>query len=460
MKTYKKVITHRLHLDEVVAIVLALIFGHKAGIDISKAKIEISFGNDLPDGKTSEDLDREGVLCIGEGGGRFDEHGKHGATAQKCAAVLMAEFLGVADHPTLNGILKEICDFDRHPTATKTALGTVIKDRFIAKNKSMESVINWAILGVRDMVTFFLTENAQMRVDFDAYSAVFNRAWQSASLDGHWTDEMYGRASRDFVASATNGQKLYSDLSYIYYYRAAMSGKEVADAWLYDAAYDAIVYQKKWFLARDEFIKNVWVEKSTALIDGCEVMIRVAMIKSDHEVMDKVYRSTSALKRCGRIDCLVQVKSSGNVAIFFNHQSKLHGDDLARMLRWAEISLSGRKAHGWEKLAKSDVLFFVPQWYYHRTDEIGKSGFYNGSLSHPLVQPTRINPEELLEIVCHAFHPQGVKVWRKRYNVFDDMSGHVPQARRAHKSDGGPKRITEGIGMPVLPADSELKAVS
>ncbi len=437
MKRYHTVLTHRLHLDEVVAIVIAMIFGSRRNMDVTEAKIELVYGNHLPDGKTVAELDREGILCIGEGGGRFDEHGRKDAS-KTCAALLMARYLGVANHPGLKSILAEVCEFDRNATATKTAIGTIIKTRFIAGSHAQGKVIEWAIMGVRDMLTWSIQEGS-ISCDYEAYSAVFSKAWQHASEHGVWTDDMYQRAARDFQASAENSQRLITDLSYIYFYRVAQSGKEKADEWLYDAAYDLIIHQKKFSKACADFIDRAHIEKTTALVEGREACIKVAFIESDSAVMDKAYRSSQAVKRFGLVDCLVQRKSSGNVGIYLNHRSKLYCDDLARMLRWTEIYLTSREPHGWEKLNKAEDLEFVPEWYYHRTEKVGESAIYNGSLTHPHVKPTRLSNEDLVVIVRHAFHPEGVRIWRRRHGAFDKPKANTRIEPKAQAKDSARK---------------------
>ncbi len=447
VKKYHTVLSHRFHWDEVVAYVLFLLFGHRMGIDISGAKIVFLKNNRLPDGKTVEQLEAEGYLLLGEGEGQFDEHGRRNAD-KICCAVLVARFLGIENHPAIKGLLQEVCEFDRNATATKTCIANVMKEAFVARRRPVENIIYWAIAAATDLVKWHMGKDSTVMIDVDAYNAVFLKAWNDAADRKVWDDEMYDRAMKDFSATVANERKLYTELSMVYFTMVAISGKEEADYWLGEAAFDTIRYQETWFKARTEFLKNAVVLKTQALVDETTRDIRIGWIVSDAEVMNSVWRSTEAVKRFGRLDVLVQKRrTTDNVAIFLNHSSKLRSDDLARMLRWAEIDLSGRKLPLWEELSCGETHESAPEWYYHRTKELGRSAFYNGSISHPHVIPTRISAKGLQEIVCHAFHPDGVRIWRRDHDAFNK----VPVQARERRTKDGHRRPSVGVKQVIWP---------
>ncbi len=433
VKKYHTVLSHRFHWDEVVAYVLFLLFGHLRGIDISEAKIEFIKNNRLPDGKSTKQLDAEGYLLLGEGGGRWDEHGRKDAN-KTCCAMLVAVYLNVHNHPLLKSFLQEVVEFDRNPNATKTCLANVMKEAFVARRRPVEKIIWWAIAAATDLVKWHMAKDAKIGVDVQAYNDVFLKAWNDAADRKVWDDDMYARAMKDFSAATQNERVLYTELSMVYYVMVAVSGKDEADYWLEQAAFDSIRYQEIWFAARAEFLKNAAVLTTQALVNSEARDIRIGWIVSDAEVMNSVWRSAEVVKRFGRLDVLVQKRRiAGNVAIFLNHASKLHSDDLARMLRWAEIDLSGRKIPQWESLAREEALDEAPEWYYHRSKEVGKSALYNGSLSHPHVLPTRISVQGLQDIVCHAFHPDGVRIWRRNHKAYNEIPMQMPKHRPIHR---------------------------
>jgi hypothetical protein len=336
--------------------------------------------------------------------------------------MLVAVYLKLHNHPLLKNFLQEVVEFDRNPSATKTCLANVMKEAFVARRRPVEKVIYWAIAAATDLIKWHMAKDSTIEVNVEAYNGVFLKAWNHAAERQVWDNDMYDRALKDFSAATQNERVLYTELSMVYYVMTAVSGKDEADYWLEQAAFDSIRFQETWFKARNEFLKNALVLKSYALVNGETRDIRIGWIVSDAEVMNSVWRSTEAVKRFGRLDVLVQKRrTTGNVAIFLNHASKLYSDDLVRMLRWAESDLSGRNLPQWGSLACEEVHSEVPEWYYHRSKEVGKSAVYNGSLSHPNVIPTRISVGGIQDIVCHAFHPDGVRVWRRDHKAYNEV---------------------------------------
>lgn len=101
-------VTHRdPDIDDVEAIRLLIKYGEKTWPGISTAKVLMSHDRD-PFGKSADVLEKEGVLLVGIGGGRYDEHPFDGARRLEnhCAATLVAQDLGLnEDHgltPTLD----------------------------------------------------------------------------------------------------------------------------------------------------------------------------------------------------------------------------------------------------------------------------------------------------------------------------------------------------------------------
>lgn len=76
MARFHTIVTHvRPHFDEIVAIFLLKTYGNWAFPGIRNAKFEfIDAGSAAADGRTAEDWEKDGVLYIGVGHGRFDEH--------------------------------------------------------------------------------------------------------------------------------------------------------------------------------------------------------------------------------------------------------------------------------------------------------------------------------------------------------------------------------------------------
>lgn len=97
----------RPHPDNIVALWLLQEFGREKFPGIEHVKLE--FWNQLPAGKTAEQLEQEGVVLIDLGGGRFDHHHEvHTDDKQTCATTLVADWLGVRDLPELKKLLEYV----------------------------------------------------------------------------------------------------------------------------------------------------------------------------------------------------------------------------------------------------------------------------------------------------------------------------------------------------------------
>jgi hypothetical protein len=125
------VVTHnRPHLDEIMALWLIYAFGAKIlpGADTAKILFD-GKGGELWQDRSPADLEKEGFVLLGVGGGRFDEHPgadvrrKHG----KCCAELVAEFLGVHLDPNLRHLMKYVRETDLGPDSSHFALAGLVK---------------------------------------------------------------------------------------------------------------------------------------------------------------------------------------------------------------------------------------------------------------------------------------------------------------------------------------------
>lgn len=137
MEKIRGIYTHeRPHLDEIVAIWLLRNFGENAFPGVSEDLISgpsaicyLTGGGQLPDGKTSAQYEEEGILLIGTGGGRFDEHpaGGDGRKKEHCAATLVAEALGLSDEPSFEKILQMTVNNDLKGSTDPFGIGYIVK---------------------------------------------------------------------------------------------------------------------------------------------------------------------------------------------------------------------------------------------------------------------------------------------------------------------------------------------
>lgn len=93
----------RLQVDTVIAALLLQEYGESTFEGVSSAQIE--YVKELPEGKSAMQLEKEGVIVIDMGGGRFDHHRKTRAEEQECVSLILAKYLGIDTDPALNKIL-------------------------------------------------------------------------------------------------------------------------------------------------------------------------------------------------------------------------------------------------------------------------------------------------------------------------------------------------------------------
>ena len=107
---------HKPDPDEEFAIFLLRQFGEELFPGVSQAPIAYwDAGPSTPDGRTSLEWEAEGVLQVGVGGGRFDEHPKTGPRDQReCSATLVAQCLHVDQLQAFKPFLRHIWENDNY----------------------------------------------------------------------------------------------------------------------------------------------------------------------------------------------------------------------------------------------------------------------------------------------------------------------------------------------------------
>jgi hypothetical protein len=112
----------KFHQDELFGDVFLLVDGGAKFNGIANATFR--FVSD-PFSINADLLLKQGELCVGCGGGLFDEHNKG---LDKCCADLVAEYLGIADRPAVHRILNEVRRADRTAHVLRFEMSTQMKD--------------------------------------------------------------------------------------------------------------------------------------------------------------------------------------------------------------------------------------------------------------------------------------------------------------------------------------------
>src|SRR3989344_1298144 len=94
----------KVQIDTAVSYFLLKNFGESKFPGIGQAGLE--FWTELPDGKNTDDLEKEGFILIDLGGGRFDHHGLGEANKKYSSSHLIAKYLEVAGRKDLRRLLE------------------------------------------------------------------------------------------------------------------------------------------------------------------------------------------------------------------------------------------------------------------------------------------------------------------------------------------------------------------
>ena len=165
MEKIHTIVTHpRPHLDELVGIVLLRICGTTRYEGIEDAEIKFCSADTTPEGKSWKQLQKEGILLIGIGGGIFDEHPTLDKERKEgeCAATLVAKHLNILDEPWLAKLLKYVTANDTKGGTSPFDLAAMI-NRYNKQwfDKDPQKAIEWAVLQIEAYLTeqmeFFIT---------------------------------------------------------------------------------------------------------------------------------------------------------------------------------------------------------------------------------------------------------------------------------------------------------------
>lgn len=145
-----RIATHvKPHLDEIAAIWLLRKFGEATLPGSSTAKV-LFWGNggSTPDGRPAEIWEKEGVLLLGIGGGRFDEHPSGASNGRKegeCTTTLVAKALGIEDNPVFKKILRYVLTEDTKGGDSPFGLAALVKLLHDQLPEEPERVMDWTM---------------------------------------------------------------------------------------------------------------------------------------------------------------------------------------------------------------------------------------------------------------------------------------------------------------------------
>lgn len=149
MKLIKKIVTHlHPHLDEFLAGLLVKMFGLKDFHILSNVEYkEICFSSEDLDTFSRENPD---CLCIGIGGGPFDDHGQK---ARKSASLLMSEYLGLTNDPRLIVLVELVTRHDKEKSTSPDQFTLPRAINFMHRyGYTPKSIREWVEQGLRGLI--------------------------------------------------------------------------------------------------------------------------------------------------------------------------------------------------------------------------------------------------------------------------------------------------------------------
>jgi hypothetical protein len=429
------------HVDEVAARILLEKFGGDAyGVREAKNVFWACGAGRTPDGRSAAKYEAEGVLPVGVGGGRFDEH--RNDAEEGSAVMLVARELGVSDRPSVRRLVRYTHRVDARGGDAVFGAGNLMK-LLHHENEGVDDIpFEWCANGLRSVVSH--DELGESWEVTDAAIQTFDRGIAAYLLRRYGACEndpvTFHRISRKVVTvenelgtqqvmvpqegAITEHVLEHLQLSeyeqeavkpLIEYVRKALKKKESNPFnlfWLYSSMVeeyaDDEAVSREWlrmvlnaklneqerFLAAKQEVQSA---EHHRLVDGT-VVEHAVFAHSDSDVVHK------AAFHSGFHVAVVR-RSSGHVHLFRHSKSRLASEDrvrdIVKNLRVREMRSRGIVARLPSATLRLDgVGEQVPQWYLLNGQMI-----LNGSKSAPDVEPTALPFEVIKDQVKKRLTP-------------------------------------------------------
>ncbi|MDB5239288.1 MAG: hypothetical protein JWO00_623 [Candidatus Parcubacteria bacterium] len=399
--TIKEIVMHQNpHLDEITGYYILSKYGQGKFLGLSSAPIR--FVEDDPVG-TDEEFDKAGILPIGCGKGRFDEHRKKTERLEdECAATLIAKYLGVHNKPELKRLLSEVLYFDTHSGCASTQLAEIVKAAHRTTKDTYE-IVNWALLALGAIVEFEKNNYGPREGEKTLVEVM-----RTSVAQGLYTED---ERVRQFMfnqmhSSEKSKADSVTELAFIVQalYRNAYTEDNVSD-WLVTPL-DQMVLDQLEFWKEVEKRKKSKPLEIQAKLEGEERKLLFLVCKSDSLHAQKAARYLG-----GQV--VVVRNSKGNVQIYVDTTIQgLNLSEAARMIRWLELPKEKRGMMEWKTAGVSGEHPAVKEWYYFKKGEM----LFNGSSTH-VRKPTQLSLPVIINTLQHAFHPLGVEAWWRKHGA-------------------------------------------
>ncbi len=390
----KNVVLHQnAHLDEYLALYLLQLHGEQSFPGIGKA--ELGYYTSAMSGDDNL-YDSRGILPLGCGRGRFDEH-KTGCEDQT-ATSLVASHLQVDAKPELQRLLQEsfLCDKKRGASRTQLAEQIKLWNRVhLGPSKSL--ILRFVRLAL-DAIVNQETHHPEQVPGEKSFPSMFTEMEVQDLFDD---DPKIRRVLRKFVDESTqNKDKAVTELSHIVecLWRKHNDAEVVGE--FVEFALSAMQTEQV------EFQEQVTILRKLRPIhitygDGCECTAPLVIVESESRLAQK------AARYLGASIILVRNPKSHNCQIFSSADIDcLNLDNAVSMIRWLELPLDKKYCTPWHSLGVPEEHAHVPHWHYFKKGEM----LFNGSESHD-APPTSLTTTALVDVLRHAFCYPLLKKW-------------------------------------------------
>jgi hypothetical protein len=136
-------------------------------------------GGETYEGKSGDELETEGILMFGVGGGRFDEHpGPKNVAKKECSFALFCHEIGIATDPALADIIRYVAESDRGNSGHSMSLGSLAKVMHRKWPDNPEKVFEWQ----SDALAAKYADNQAFRKTEDEYEEKAVKKWVNKVL--------------------------------------------------------------------------------------------------------------------------------------------------------------------------------------------------------------------------------------------------------------------------------------
>jgi hypothetical protein len=411
------VLHKRPHGDEILAVwILMNAFADRAEVifpGITTARILFVDAGTVFSNPSADVMEQQGILCIGVGGGRFDEHPHNGQARKKneCSATLIATVLGVNNDQLVKPLVDYARRVDLEGKDDPFDLFSLIKTLQLQTNtdKEMMDVILWSVAALnawwawRQNPRGFYNDNM-----LQLFGLIMTEEHQkSAQIAKHFTQCLSGGFHPFSLGRLAYLVSLHPSLGPNSIFMPDLGvldrGIEYARMWA-NRVLDAKVKEQRDF---DRAVSELhsamsWrIEKHNDANVGCLAVVA----KSDNYQISRAARYIIE-----DLGVLIQVRSTGHIQIFTNKnhplfKTKVGGarlttlcNNIAYNIREAELKIRGL---GYTALTNPEKLMVEGQfagahmWHYFAQGHM----MLNGTPTAPNQTPTSLTLDYVVLIV-------------------------------------------------------------